>query len=163
MKSPPPFLLTAHVAAGARVSSVKILRRRDGRAACTPRPGACRARPREHRGPTRPRAPASGRLKARKGFVPRSLVLAAYNDSVGARFFCAVSRQREDCQVLDCDAIFRPSRRDRRDRRACIAREWTVRQRQMLSANPCMLTVLSPAHAGCFATMRSSTLAPAAR
>ena len=99
------------------------------------------ARPREHRGPTRPRAPASGRLKARKGFLSRSFVSPELH-AARAHFFW-----RFHLSVITAKfAIATPSFARRDVTVVTVVHRslaWTVRQRQMLSANPCMLTVCS--------------------
>ena len=77
-----------------------------------------------------------------------------------ARFFLRFHERQNfftACQVLDCDAIFRPSRRDRRDRRASLACVDGPPATDAFSQPMYAHSVLSPAHAG-FATMRSSTL-----
>ena len=135
-----PFLLTAHVAAE-RVSKFWV-----GGPRCTPRPGAG-ARCRRARGhvntaprPTRPRAPpASGRLKARKVFLSRSFVSPELHAGRFTRkfFFGGFTAKF---------AIATPSFARRDVTVVTVVHRslaWTVRQRQMLSANPCMLTVCS--------------------
>ena len=128
----PPFFLTAHVAAGARV---KISRRRGaGRAAArTPRPGACRARGHVNTAAHPPASPAglwpaesAQRLSLSKFCVSRigrDIFFWRFHLSViHAKFAIATpSFARRDVTVVT--VVHR-------------SLAWTVRQRQMLSANP---------------------------
>ena len=139
-----PFLLTAHVAAE-RVSKFWV-----GGPRCTPRPGAG-ARCRRARGHVNtaahpPASPAglwpaesAQRLSLSKFCVSR---IACGTRTFFWRFHLSVA----GCsgEVRDCDAIYLFARRDVTVV-TVVHRSlaWTVRQRQMLSANPCMLTVCS--------------------
>ena len=148
-----PFLLTAHVAAE-RVSKFWV-----GGPRCTPRPGAG-ARCRRARGHVNtaahpPASPAG--LWPAESAQRLSLSKFCVSRIARAHFFWRFHLSVIHGEVRDCDAIFRPSRRDRRDRRASLACVDGPPATDAFSQPMYAHSVLSPAHAG-FATMRSSTL-----